>query len=177
MVLDGQNLVAISPAASGKTEAIVAPAVERLLPDRRGRFSVLYVSPTRALVNDLSRRMAEPLQYLELKLARKTGDHPTLDESKLPFMLITTPESFDSLLCRHTRIFKELSAVILDELHLLDNTPRGDQLRVLLERLRSTRTSATTLCRRRSTTWTSAGAISRTRSWCRCRAAAKSVKS
>ena len=136
VILEGKNLVVISPAASGKTEAVVAPAVERLLPDRRGHFSILYVSPTRALVNDLYRRLVEPLQYLELVLARKTGDHPAIDESKLPFMLITTPESFDSLLCRHTRIFKELSAVILDELHLLDNTPRGDQLRVLLERLR-----------------------------------------
>ena len=144
-ILDGRNVVVISPAASGKTEAVVAPAVERLLPalsdrglrgQRRGRFSILYVSPTRALVNDLYRRLVEPLEYLELALARKTGDHPAIDESKLPFMLITTPESFDSLLCRHTRIFKELSAVILDELHLLDNTPRGDQLRVLLERLR-----------------------------------------
>lgn len=136
MVLRGDNLVLISPAASGKTEAVVAPAVERLLPGRRDRFSILYVSPTRALVNDLYRRLVEPLEYLQLELARKTGDHPSLDEAKLPFMLITTPESFDSLLCRHTRIFKELSAVILDELHLLDNTPRGDQLRVLLERLR-----------------------------------------
>jgi len=145
MILEGRNVVVISPAASGKTEAVVAPAVERLLASlsdrglrgqRRGRFSILYVSPTRALVNDLFRRLSEPLQYLELALARKTGDHPAIDESKLPFMLITTPESFDSLLCRHTRIFKELSAVILDELHLLDNTPRGDQLRVLLDRLR-----------------------------------------
>lgn len=135
-ILAGENLVVISPAASGKTEAVVAPAVERLLPDRRGKFSILYVSPTRALVNDLYRRLAEPLSYLELPASRKTGDHPGIDEKKLPFLLITTPESFDSLLCRHPRIFKELSAVILDELHLLDNTPRGDQLRVLLERLR-----------------------------------------
>ncbi len=135
-ILGGHNLVVISPAASGKTEAVVAPVVERLLPERGHRLSVLYVSPTRALVNDLYRRLSEPLGYLELRLARKTGDHPSIDESKLPFMLITTPESFDSLLCRHTRIFKELSTVILDELHLLDNTPRGDQLRVLLERLR-----------------------------------------
>jgi len=135
-ILRGDNLVLISPAASGKTEAVVAPVVERLLPERRARFSVLYVSPTRALVNDLYRRLSGPLECLGLGLARKTGDHPSIDEAKLPFMLITTPESFDSLLCRHTRIFKELSAVILDELHLLDNTPRGDQLRVLLERLR-----------------------------------------
>ncbi len=135
-ILAGKNLVVVSPAASGKTEAVVAPVVEQLLPSRRSSFSVLYVSPTRALVNDLFRRLVEPLEYLGLKLARKTGDHPQIDERRLPFMLITTPESFDSLLCRHTRVFRELAWVILDELHLVDNTPRGDQLRVLLERLR-----------------------------------------
>jgi ATP-dependent Lhr-like helicase len=153
-ILAGRNVVVISPAASGKTEAVVAPAVERLLSQspkskvrmpKSGvrhsslgvrRLAILYVSPTRALVNDLYRRLVEPLGYLGLALARKTGDHPAIDESRLPFLLITTPESFDSLLCRHTRVFTELSAVILDELHLLDNTPRGDQLRVLLERLR-----------------------------------------
>ncbi|MEO0023382.1 MAG: DEAD/DEAH box helicase, partial [candidate division WOR-3 bacterium] len=93
-------------------------------------------SPTRALVNDLYRRLVEPLEYLGLKLERKTGDHPAIDEDRLPFMLLTTPESFDSLLCRHPRIFTSLKAVIIDEIHLLDNSPRGDQLRILLERLR-----------------------------------------
>jgi len=138
-ILKGENVVAISPSASGKTEAVVAPVVERLLPVEPGRFSVLYVSPTRALVNDLYRRLAEPLGYLRLPLARKTGDHPVIEEDRLPFLLITTPESLDSLLCRHTAIFQRLSVVILDELHLLDNTPRGDQLRVLLNRLRRVR--------------------------------------
>ncbi len=135
-ILAGENLVVISPAASGKTEAVVAPAIERLLPNQRKTFSILYVSPTRALVNDLFRRLSEPLDYLGLKLERKTGDHPKINKERLPFMLITTPESFDSLLSRHPGIFRTLSAVILDEIHLLDNTPRGDQLRVLLERLR-----------------------------------------
>lgn len=135
-ILQGESLVVVSPAASGKTEAVVAPLVERLLGMGKRCFSVLYVSPTRALVNDLYRRLLDPLEYLELKLERKTGDHPQIDERKLPFMLLTTPESFDSLLCRHPRIFSKLEVVILDEIHLLDNTPRGDQLRVLLERLR-----------------------------------------
>jgi len=135
-VLAGRNPVVISPSASGKTEAVTAPAIERLLPDRAGKFSILYVSPTRALVNDLFRRLSEPVAYLGLELARKTGDHPAIDESRLPFMLITTPESFDSLLCRHTAIFKDVRSVVLDELHLLDNTVRGEQLRALLERLR-----------------------------------------
>jgi len=135
-ILAGNNLVLISPAASGKTEAVVAPVVERLLNQGQRGFSVLYISPTRALVNDLYRRLVEPLEYLGLKLERKTGDHPAISEGKLPFMLLTTPESFDSLLCRHPRIFSTLAVVILDEIHLLDNSPRGDQLRVLLERLR-----------------------------------------
>jgi ATP-dependent Lhr-like helicase len=139
VILKGENVVVISPSASGKTEAVVAPVVERLLPAAPGRLTVLYVSPTRALVNDLYRRLSEPLDYLRLPLARKTGDHPTIEEDRLPFLLITTPESLDSLLCRRTAIFSHLSTVILDELHLLDNTPRGDQLRVLLERLRRVR--------------------------------------
>lgn len=135
-ILAGRDTVVISPAASGKTEAVVAPVVEALLPARSNRLAVLYVSPTRALVNDLYRRLSPAFEYLELGLGRKTGDHPAIDEKKLPFLVITTPESFDSLLCRHTRVFRDLGAVILDELHLLDNSPRGDQLRVLLERLR-----------------------------------------
>ncbi len=135
-VLAGNNVVVISPSASGKTEAVAAPAIERLLPDSAGRFSILYVSPTRALVNDLFRRLAEPMAYLGLELARKTGDHPAINDAALPFMLITTPESFDSLLCRHTAMFRDVQTVVLDELHLLDNTVRGDQLRALLDRLR-----------------------------------------
>jgi ATP-dependent Lhr-like helicase len=136
LVLQGRNVVVISPSASGKTEAVAAPLVERNLSSGAGRCSVLYISPTRALVNDLHRRLKDPLEYLALGLDRKTGDHPSVDERRLPFMLITTPESTDSLLCRHPRIFKQVSAVVLDELHLLDNSPRGDQLRVLLNRLR-----------------------------------------
>lgn len=135
-ILAGENLVVSSPAASGKTEAVVAPVLERLLPAEKNRMAVLYVVPTRALVNDVCRRLESPLEYLGLALGRKTGDHAALNERKPPFLLVTTPESFDSLLCRHPRVFEGLAAVLLDELHLLDNTPRGDQLRVLLERVR-----------------------------------------
>ncbi len=135
-ILEDKNLVIISPAATGKTEATVAPIVERLLEKNKNDFSILYVSPTRALVNDLYRRLQYPFEYLNLKIEKKTGDRPRINEKKLPFILLTTPESFDSLLSRHTQIFTSLSYVILDEIHLLDNTPRGDQLRILLNRLR-----------------------------------------
>lgn len=157
-ILAGENVVVISPAATGKTEAVVAPVIENILAQstaKTNRFSILYISPTRALVNDLNRRLSSPIDYLKLNLeidlprpswisrrnegrglARKTGDWPKFDEEKPPFLLLTTPESFDSMLCRFPKVFTQLSAVILDELHLLDNTPRGDQLRVLLNRLR-----------------------------------------
>ncbi len=136
LILNGDNVVVISPSASGKTEAVIAPVLENLLKESRTGLKVLYVTPTRALVNDLFRRLEEPVNSLNLTIGRKTGDHPAINKDKLPNVLLTTPESFDSLLTRAPGIFLNLNAVILDEIHLLDNTPRGDQLRILLTRLR-----------------------------------------
>ncbi|MCS7258735.1 MAG: DEAD/DEAH box helicase, partial [candidate division WOR-3 bacterium] len=135
-ILQNKDVLVISPSASGKTEAVVAPMVEQALTEGRTGLKILYISPTRALVNDLYRRLVEPINCLELSIERKTGDHPKIFEKALPYILLTTPESFDSLLCRHPKIFLDLRGVILDELHLLHGTPRGDQLRILLERLR-----------------------------------------
>ncbi len=135
VILKGENSLLISPAATGKTEAVVAPVIERIIASSFSNPAILYISPTRALVNDLFRRLEDPISALNLTIKRKTGDRPTFDERKPPFLLLTTPESFDSLLCRHPKVFKNLKAVILDELHLLDSNPRGDQLRCLLKRL------------------------------------------
>jgi ATP-dependent Lhr-like helicase len=143
-ILRNKNVVVISPAASGKTEAVIAPVLENLFGRQiidvdRKELKVLYISPTRALVNDLYRRLLDPIDYLNLSLGVKTGDRPQLTADNIPHVLLTTPESFDSLLTRRPRIFLNLESVILDEIHLLDNTPRGDQLRILLNRLRRVR--------------------------------------
>ena len=140
-ILTKNNVVVISPAASGKTEAVIAPVLQNLFNDGRfdhalGKLRVLYVSPTRALVNDLYRRLEQSVVYLNLTIGVKTGDRPQLTAKNVPNILLTTPESFDSLLTRRPKLFLDVAAVILDEIHLLDNTPRGDQLRVLLNRLR-----------------------------------------
>ena len=78
-ILEKKNVVVISPAASGKTEAVIAPVLELQL--RSGNFSdavnklrVLYISPTRALVNDLFRRLVSPVEYLNITIGVKTGD-------------------------------------------------------------------------------------------------------
>lgn len=137
-LLDGADCLVCSPAATGKTEAVVAPLTERILQDATARSpKLLLVSPTRALVNDLVRRLSAPLERLGLRIHRRTGDHAQLDRSDPPDLLVTTPESLDSLLVRHTAHLRHVRAVVLDELHILDGTVRGDQLQALLWRLRA----------------------------------------
>ena len=132
----------VSATASGKTEAALAPLIERHKQTQQREqhgLVLLYVVPTRALARDLERRLSRPLEQLAVRMQVKTGDEPRINSARPPQLLITTPESFDSLLAGHARIAKDVRAVILDEIHLLDNTARGDQLRVLLNRLRRIR--------------------------------------
>jgi len=135
-ILDGRNVIVASPTASGKTEAIIAPVAERFRKEDWEGLAVLYIVPTRALANDTLARIDGPLRDMGIKVAIKHGDKPYLSSSKLPNVLITTPESLDSLICRRPEVFRFLRTVILDEIHLLDNTYRGDQLQLLLWRLK-----------------------------------------
>lgn len=135
-ILDGSNVIIASPTASGKTEAVVAPVAQKFIEEKWSGLAVLYVVPTRALANDTIARVAGPLQDMGIKADLKHGDKPHLSTSNPPNFLVTTPESLDSLICRHSVMFPNLRAVIIDEIHLLDNTYRGDQLRILLGRLR-----------------------------------------
>jgi len=147
VVLAGKNAIIVSATASGKTEAVIAPLIERYLKEGwgvggvRGRdhkrsLAILYISPTKALVNDMHDRLKGQLDELGVSVSIKTGDTPRFNPNKSPDVLITTPESFDSMICRHLGAFKSIRAVILDEIHLIDNTYRGDQLRLLLKRLK-----------------------------------------
>lgn len=134
-ILNGINVVVASPTASGKTEAVVAPLAELFVTNQWEELAILYIVPTRALANDLLTRIEGPLWEMGINAALKHGDSPYLGRTT-PNLLITTPESFDSLLSRHPQLLTYVKAVVLDEIHLLDNTSRGDQLRVLLHRLR-----------------------------------------
>ncbi len=136
IILNGKNAVLVSPSASGKTEAVMAPLMERLLREKWEGLSVLYVVPTRALVNDLYERLKNPLNYLRVSISRKTMDRPEFNPESPTSVLILTPESFDSLLCRHSKVFHTIKAICLDEIHLVEGTPRGEQLRILLERVK-----------------------------------------
>lgn len=131
----GEDALVAAPTASGKTEAVAAPLAERDLTYPRAAPALLYVCPTRALVNDLHRRLVSPLERLGIRLGRKTSDHRVGPGDRLERWLITTPESLDSLLVRRPRDLTGLRALVIDEVHLLDGTPRGDQLRALVARL------------------------------------------
>ena len=145
----GRNVLVASATASGKTEAILAPLIARTLkeaPRDVPRVRVLLIAPTRALVNDLTARIEGPLNRLGVTRGRQTSDHR--DKGKTPFVLVTTPESFDSMLVRDARLqagrmvdhlLAGVMSVFVDEAHLFDGTARGDQLSWLLGRLRRLR--------------------------------------
>lgn len=148
-ILDGKNTLVIAATASGKTEAAMAPLLERYHPgpirqlegiQSRSRLRILYICPTRALVRDLYERLREPFAALEVSLAMKTGDTGPVSTRNSPTVLITTPESTDSLLTRAPRLLTQLKALVLDEIHLFDGGPRGDHLRCLLQRIEIVRT-------------------------------------
>ncbi len=140
VILEKKNALLISPTASGKTEAVIVPLIERLINENWVGLSIIYISPTKALVNDLSFRLKELCKELNIDVAIKTGDSPSFNADKISGILITTPESFDSILCRYKASLFNLKALILDEIHLVDNTYRGDQLRVLIKRAEETAT-------------------------------------
>ena len=142
-LLDGADLLLCAPTASGKTAAVLAPLIERHLAPARPPvpLAMLYLVPTRALANDLRTRLAHPLGSLGLRLAVKTHEHPFAAGASAD-LLITTPEGADALLATQPGRFAGLRALVIDELHLFDGTPRGDQLRVLLRRLRQIRAYA-----------------------------------
>ncbi|MBF0234472.1 MAG: DEAD/DEAH box helicase, partial [Desulfamplus sp.] len=137
-IIEGRDIILESATGSGKSEAVLAPCMERIIHSGR-EFSVLYIIPTRALAVDLRRRF-EPVicDRLGLNVAIRTGD-VKLAGGKRPDIMFTTPESLDvmlgstneeirSFLCR-------VRCVIIDEIHPLIYNYRGVHLVHLLTRL------------------------------------------
>ncbi len=138
-ILAGDNLILISPTGSGKTEAVVAPVCEIAL-TVPGELHCLYICPTRALVNDIERRIETPLDKLNMRVGVRHGDRKTLRGKTVPNILVTTPESLDVMLGSKQESDRErlqtVQVVIIDEAHQFYQTHRGYQLILLLERLK-----------------------------------------
>jgi ATP-dependent Lhr-like helicase len=160
LIASGKDVLVTAPTGSGKTLAAFLWALDRLvgeaiaaggpLPDRT---SVLYVSPLKALSNDVRRNLEEPLGEIralatelghpapEIRTAVRTGDTTARERREAtrrpPHVLVTTPESLFILLTSESgrRALRDVRTVIVDEIHAVAPDKRGAHLALSLERL------------------------------------------
>lgn len=150
----GKNTLIVAPTGSGKTLAAFLAGLDTLWrqPALDEGVQILYISPLKALNEDIHRNLDRPLSGVaalahhkhislpEIKTAVRTGDTSTSDRQaqirRPPHVLITTPESLHLILGGRARsMLKSLKFVIVDELHALAGQKRGTFLAILLERL------------------------------------------
>lgn len=146
-----QNCLLVAPTGSGKTEASIIPIFSLLENERTKKpnfidenaIIVLYITPLRALNNDVLRRIINYAKKRNLDARIRHGDTTRTAREKLvkkpPHILITTPESLGIILTheKFKSYLKHLRWVIIDEVHELIGNERGTHLTVSLERLQN----------------------------------------
>lgn len=136
-ILQGEDTLIISGTGSGKTEAVLAPLISRYFDKARisDQVQIIYLAPTKALVNDVAKRIVPVFNSLEMGVVVRHGDKNQLNLKQKHTLLITTPESLEVLLATKPSIFMEVNSIVIDEAHLLFNQQRGFQLAIEIDRL------------------------------------------
>jgi len=157
-ILAGLTTLISAPTGSGKTLAAFLACIDRLVRkalagDLCDRTEVLYVSPLKALGNDIQKNLEGPLSEIlalagergllmpEIRTAVRTGDTPQAERRSMlkrpPHILVTTPESLYILLTadKSRAILRDVETVIVDEIHAVADDKRGAHLTLSLERL------------------------------------------
>jgi ATP-dependent Lhr-like helicase len=157
-ILSGRNTLIAAPTGSGKTLAAFLACIDRLVRkalagDLHDCTEVLYISPLKALGNDIQKNLEVPLGGIlqmagergllmpEIRTAVRTGDTLMHERRAMlkrpPHILVTTPESLYILLTadRSRAILRHVNTVILDEIHAVADDKRGAHLSLSLERL------------------------------------------
>ena len=158
LIQGGRNALIAAPTGSGKTFAAFLAAIDSLL--RQGldgtlgdETQVVYVSPLKALSNDVQKNLAEPLAEIrrtlealclpdvDIRTLVRTGDTPAPERQQMvkrpPHVLVTTPESLYLILTseRARDMLRTVRTVIVDEIHAVARDKRGSHLALSLERL------------------------------------------
>jgi ATP-dependent Lhr-like helicase len=143
----GQSVLLVAPTGGGKTLAGFLPSLIDLAgKPKRARvrnLHTLYISPLKALAVDVARNLDAPIAEMDLPVSveTRTGDTPAARRQRQryvpPDILLTTPEQLALLLAHPSasQLFESLKTVVLDELHALYNSKRGDLLALGLSRL------------------------------------------
>ncbi len=137
------NLLLTSSTASGKTEAAFFPILSELYEDKPSSIGVLYIAPLKSLINDQFERLSELLDMTDTPLTHWHGDVAQSHKKKLLSsprgILQITPESLESMLINRSndipRLFGDLRFVVIDEIHTLTGTDRGNQIICQLSRI------------------------------------------
>ncbi len=161
----GRDVLLSAPTGSGKTLAAFLICLDQLVRKARAgtlsdETSVVYVSPLKALSNDIHRNLEIPLSEIssmarakgiplaEIRIAVRTGDTPTWNRQQMlrqpPHVLVTTPESLFILMTadKSRRMLRTTETVIVDEIHAMADDKRGSHLALTLARLDAVATSA-----------------------------------
>ena len=157
-IQSGRDILISAPTGSGKTLAAFLSCIDALFKQALGgeledRTHVLYVSPLKALSNDVQKNLQQPLAEIaeaalaagllmpDIRVTVRTGDTPVWDRQQMlrrpPHILITTPESLYLLLTaeKSRKILADVRTVIIDEIHAVAPNKRGSHLALSLERL------------------------------------------
>jgi ATP-dependent Lhr-like helicase len=138
-----ESALLIAPTGGGKTLAGFLASLIDLAKCPRPGLHTIYISPLKALATDVARNLMEPIAEMGLPITTetRTGDTPANRRKRQretpPNILLTTPESLALLLSQDhaPTLFASLEAIIIDEVHALAGTKRGDQLALCLARL------------------------------------------